>query len=109
MWRQCGEPLPGLPTLVVMRYLRYTHALVKPFIAVWLEFLHELIRSRLVSSLGRLIPGPAGRRIIGRLSLALALIAQIVSLWLLSELITIAVDVMHLWALLAHKHLEITL
>ena len=92
-----------------MNYLRYTHSLVKPLIAVSIEFLARVIGRRLFAVAGRLLPSPAGRRIIGRIAYLLAIATQIVLVIVLAELVELSISLMELWTLLAQKHLEITL
>ena len=103
------SPCPDVSTLAGMRYIRYTHQLIRPFIAVWLEFLANIIGRRLLAAAGRLIPSPAGRRIIARVAYLLAIVTQIVLVAILAELVELSISLMELWTLLAQKHLEITL
>ena len=51
---------------------------------------------------------PAGRTA-GRLLLLMALVGQLVLLWLAGELVDLYVSAVELWAELARKHLELTL
>ncbi|HZA23562.1 MAG TPA: hypothetical protein VFA32_13345 [Dehalococcoidia bacterium] len=92
-----------------MKYLRYSHELVRPLIGVWLAILQRFIAGRLLPLAGRLFPGPAGRRIIARIAYLLAIATQIVLVVVLAELVEISISIAELWTLLAQKHLEITL
>lgn len=92
-----------------MKYLRYSHELVRPILAVWLAILQRFLLRRLTPALVRLFPGPRGRQIIARIAYLLAIITQIVLVVVLAELVEISISIAELWTLLAQKHLEITL
>ena len=59
--------------------------------------------------LRRPILSPAAKRGLAYAALILGLVVQLVLLWLLGELIDLAISLMELWAELARKHLELTL
>jgi hypothetical protein len=91
-----------------MKYLRYSHELMTPLLAVaWtatraslrygIDFLR---RARLLS--------PGSRQILTWLLIAVGLVLQMGLVWLVGELVSLCIDVMALWAELAVKHLEIT-
>lgn len=92
-----------------MRYIRYSHELIRPIIAVWLAILQRFLLRRLLPVMAGLFPGPAGRRIIARVAYLLAIATQIVLVIVLAELVEISISIAELWTLLAQKHLEITL
>ena len=92
-----------------MKQLLYVHTMMTPGIVVLGRAVTRLVSSRLFPILGRLLPGPAGRRIIGWTCLGASVLAQIVCLVILAELITLCIDLAELWTVLARKHLEITL
>lgn len=83
--------------------------MVKPLAVVFARFITEIVGRRLTRSLSRRLPGPRGRRIIGWTCLGASLLVQIVCLVILSELISLCIDLAELWTLLAQKHLQITL
>lgn len=88
---------------------RYRHELLTPLAAALGRVVTAAVGRRLSPALGRLFPGRRGRRIIAGILLGVSLAIQVVLILMISELITVVVDVMELWALLAKKHLEITL
>lgn len=92
-----------------MKHLRYRHEMMVPLVAAFGRVVAAAVGRRLSPALGRLLPGRRGRRIIAGILLGVSLAIQVVLVWLIGELITVVVDVMELWALLAKKHLEITL
>lgn len=92
-----------------MKQLVYLHEMTRPLVVVAGQAVTRLVSSRLSRSLSRLLPGPRGRRIIGWASLVVSLVVQILCLVILSELISLCIDLAELWTLLAQKHLEITL
>jgi hypothetical protein len=61
----------------------------------------------------RRVAGPIlslqGRRIAGYTMLLLGLLGQVVLLWLAGELVDLYVSAVELWAVLARKHLELTM
>lgn len=92
-----------------MKQLVYVHTLMKPLVVVCTSWLMKIVVPWLTGVISRWIPGAKGRRIIGWTSFGVSILAQIVCLVVLSELISLCIDLAELWTLLAHKHLEITL
>ena len=95
--------------LVSMKQLLYVHARLTPWVMVISRAVNEFVGRQLRPLLGRILPGRKHRHIIALILLLVGLLVQMVLLWLLGELISISISVMELWALLARKHLEITL
>jgi hypothetical protein len=91
-----------------MKHVQYAHAAVKPIVAEIHRLLMVFLDSRLRPHLSRLFPSRKGRRIIARSMWCLGLLMQVLLLWLLGELISLCIDVMNLWALLAAHHYAIT-
>ena len=92
-----------------MKHLRYRHEMMVPLVAAFGRVVGAAGGRRGAPARGRGLPGRRGRRLISGQGLGVSLAIQVVLVWLIGELITVVVDVMELWALLAKKHLEITL
>jgi hypothetical protein len=90
-----------------MKQLLYVHTLARPIVASVHAAIMTAVGRRFLSVGRRLIPGERGRRIVAGLLWALGLVLQVVLVWLLSELVTLCIDLMELWALLARKYVEI--
>lgn len=92
-----------------MRYLRYSHEVVIPLAVALSRAVTVALGRRLLPLGRRLLPGPAGRRILAGLLLGVSLVVQILLVWMIGELVSLCIDLAELWAVLAKKHLEITL
>lgn len=92
-----------------MRYLRYSHEVVIPLAVALSRAVTAALGRRLLPLGRRLLPGPAGRRILAGLLLGVSLVVQILLVWMIGELVSLCIDLAELWAVLAKKHLEITL
>lgn len=98
-----------MATLGIVKQLLYRHTLVKPLAVVLARWITQILAKRLTGVISRLVPGPRGRNAL-RIGLwGVSLVVQIVCLVVLSELISLCIDLAELWTVLAHKHLEITL
>jgi len=91
-----------------MKQLLYLHSLARPLILQLAAAVGSFLDSRLRPHLRRLFPSRRAGRIIHVSLLLLGLVVQAVLLWLLSAMITIAIDLAHLWAELASYHFAIT-
>lgn len=92
-----------------MKQLRYGHEMIVPLVVALSRAVTAALGRRLLPLGRRLLPGPAGRRIFAGVLLGVSLLVQILLLWMIGELVSLCIDVMELWAVLARKHLEITL
>ena len=92
-----------------MRHLLYTHQLLRPLAWQVYRWTYELVLKLL--SAGQRFPrwpAPVQRRI-HLVAMLSALIAQVILIWIVHGLVGLVIEVVELYALLAEKHLEITL
>ena len=116
----CGEAWPTLciclwmntswcPHTRRVKYLLYTHQLMRPLAWTVYRATYEVVLKLL--SAGRRFPrwsAPAQRRL-HLVAMFSALLAQIILVWIVHGLVGLVISVIELYALLAEKHLEITL
>lgn len=92
-----------------MKQLVYLHTMTQPFLVVLSRAAARWVSGWLTPLATKLIPSRRSAAAIRLGILAVALLVQIVCLVILSELISLCIDLAELWTVLAQKHLEITL
>jgi hypothetical protein len=93
----------------MVKHLLYTHQAMRPLAWAVYRWTYELVLK--VISAGQRFPrwsAPTQRRI-HLVAMLSALIAQVILVWIVHGLVGLVISVIELYALLAEKHLEITL
>jgi hypothetical protein len=90
-----------------MKQLLYLHSVARPIVASLNSAVMAILGRRLLPLGRRLLPSPAGRRVVAGLLLALSLVVQVVLLILLSQVIELCINLAELWAILAGKYVEL--
>lgn len=98
-----------MATLICVKQLVYIHTLTRPILVVLSQAAARWVSGWLTPLATKLIPGRQSAAAIRLGILVAALLVQIVCLVILAQLIELCIDLAELWAILAHKHLEITL
>lgn len=95
--------------MIGMKHLVYAHRAVIPLVTAIYGWLYQGIAGRISPRSGRPLLSESRRRVLCILAAVLALVVQVVLLWLLGQMIDLCISLMEVWAELAAKHLSITL
>ena len=92
-----------------MKYLIYGHRSVTPLIVILMRLIVWTVRRLGIPGFSRWAVRIGWRRIVTWIAVVVALVAQAVMLYTLSQLVELCISLMEVWVELAAKHLEITL
>lgn len=89
-----------------MKQLVYVHAKLTPLVVVLSRAVTTWIVRRLWPVVSRLLPAEKAGLLAIRILWLLGLVCQAVMVWLLSELVTLAIGLYELWAVMAQAYLD---
>lgn len=90
-----------------MKHVLYVHARLTPLVVATTQALVGWLGRRLAPLLLRAMPGERGKQIALLLLWLVGLLCQAIMLWLLAELVDLAIGLYELWAIMAGKFVEL--
>jgi hypothetical protein len=90
-----------------MKGILYVHARLQPLALALTHALVGFLNRRLLPALRRRLPSEKAGRILVVLMWLLGLVCQAIMVWLLAQLVDLAIGLFELWAILAGRFTEL--